>query len=146
MNSLMTRKISGSFVVFLTLVTVMRPLPRVYSDVIVQSGFAVETPRAQTTRMASVSGVGVDRRVFFQGIFSPAGKITFFTLPGFLFHMYRLYMRGQMSWPLETFITLIALKIPHVLVDSSLVSISAQSCGKFLLAELTFCFGERFVH
>ena len=142
----MTGKISGSFVVFLTQVTVVRPLTRVYSDMIGQSGLAVETQRAQITLMASVSGVGVNRRVFYQDIFSPAGKITFSTLPGLLFHMYRLYMRGQMSWPLETFLTLIALKISHVLVDSSVVSISAHSCGKFLLTDLTFYFGERFMH
>ena len=124
----------------------MRPVARVYSDMIGQSGPAVETPRAEITLMASVSGARVDRRVQFQGVFSPAGKITFFTLPGPLFHMDRLYMRGQMSWPLETFVTLIALKISHVFVDSSVVSISAHSGRKFLLTHLTFCLGERFMH
>ena len=124
----------------------MRPVARVYFGMIGQCGPAVETQRAEITLIASVSGARVDHRVMFQGVFSPAGEITFFTLPGPLFHMDRLYMRGQVSWPLETFVTLIALKVSHVFVDSSVVSISAQSCRKFLLTHLTFCLGERFMH
>ena len=90
----MTVKIPGSFVAFLTQITGMRPLSRVYSDMIGQSGFAVETLRTQITVMAPVSVTGVDLRVKFQGVLSLAGEITLFTLPGSVFHMNRLNMRG----------------------------------------------------
>ena len=81
-----------------------------YSDMIGQSGSAMETPRAEITMMASLSGAGVDGRVMFQGVLSPGGKITFFTLPWPLLLMDRQDMGGQMSRPLETFLTLVALK------------------------------------
>ena len=85
----------------------MKPLSFVYSGMIGQGGFAMETPRAEITMMASLSVASVDGRVMFQGVLSPGGKITFFTLPGPLLLMDRQYMGGQMSRPPETFLTLV---------------------------------------
>ena len=70
----------------------MKPLSFVYSGMIGQGGFAMETPRAEITMMASLSVASVDGRVMFQGVLSPGGKITFFTLPGPLLLMDRQYI------------------------------------------------------